>query len=68
MYGFIAHELQDILPYTVNGKKDEVDEDGNAIYQGVDYSKLTPILIKAVQELTAKNEALIKRIETLENK
>ena len=48
--------------------EDAVDKDGNIKPQSVDYSKLTPILIKAVQELSAKNEALIKRIETLENK
>jgi len=68
MYGFIAHELQDILPYTVNGKKDEVDENGNAIYQGVDYSKLVPILIKGMQEQQAQIKDLQTKIQTLENK
>jgi hypothetical protein len=67
-YGVKAHELQTLLPYVVFGEKDEVNEDGSIKPQAVDYSKLVPILIKSVQELSAKNEALIKRIETLENK
>ena len=54
-YGVIAHELQDILPQAVYGEKD-ADE-----MQGVDYSKIVPILIKSIQELQAK-------IVTLESK
>mgnify|MGYP003665559512 CR=1 FL=1 len=42
--GFIAHELQELHPVAVTGSKDEVDEEGNPVFQGVDYSKLTPIL------------------------
>jgi hypothetical protein len=49
--GVLAHELQQIVPFAVNGEKDELDKDGNIKPQGVDYSKLVPILIKAVQEL-----------------
>jgi hypothetical protein len=67
-YGVKAHELQTLLPYVVFGEKDAINEDGSIKPQAVDYSKLVPILIKSVQELSAKNEALIKRIETLENK
>jgi len=48
MDGVIAHELQKILPYAVSGIKDGTD------YQGVDYSKLVPIMIKAIQELNNK--------------
>jgi hypothetical protein len=58
MYGVIAHELKEILPYAVNGEKDEIDENGNDKMQGVDYSKLTPILVKAIQELKAEIEIL----------
>ncbi len=50
MYGFMAHELQDVLPYLVTGQKDAVDSNGNIIPQTLDYSKLTPILVKAIQE------------------
>ena len=50
MYGVMAHELQEILPYMVVGKKDAVDANGQIIPQGVDYGILTPILVKAIQE------------------
>jgi hypothetical protein len=62
MYGLIAHELQEIIPYAVTGKKD-----GEKM-QGLDYSFLTPILTKAIQDQQKIIESLIKRIEILENK
>jgi hypothetical protein len=57
--GFIAHEAQAVVPESVTGKKDAVDDDGNPIYQGIDQSKLVPLLTAALQEA-------IGRIETLE--
>ena len=66
--GFIAHELQELHPVAVSGSKDEVDEEGNPVYQGVDYSKLTPILTAALQEALNKIDALTARIDTLEAK
>jgi hypothetical protein len=48
--GVLAHELQEVLPYAVNGIKDAVNEDGSIIPQGVDYSKIVPVLVKAIQE------------------
>jgi hypothetical protein len=56
--GFIAHELQEYLPQAVSGKKDAIDKDGNPIYQSVDYSQLTGLLVKAIQELKAEIETL----------
>jgi hypothetical protein len=64
--GFIAHEIQSIIPSIVYGQKDDVDEDGNPIYQSVDYSKLTPVLVGAVQDLYSKIEELESRLQTLE--
>ena len=52
MDGVIAHELQEILPYAVYGEKDAED------MQGVDYSKLVPIMLKAIQEQQAQIEEL----------
>jgi hypothetical protein len=57
-YSVIAHELQDVIPYLVSGKKDAFLENGNMDLQSVDYSKLVPILIKSVQELKAEIEIL----------
>jgi hypothetical protein len=101
--GFLAHEVQDIIPEAITGTKDETktkekvvvnsdggviaenieqadweagkipNENGNTlypidsiweatkevpIYQGIDQSKLTPILTKALQEAIAKIESL----------
>ena len=55
-YGVIAHELQDILPEAVIGEKDGEE------MQGVDYSKLVPILLKSIQELEARVKELEKEI------
>ena len=56
--GFIAHELAEVVPYAVSGKKDGIDEKGNPIYQGVDHSKLVPLLVGAIKELKAEIEQL----------
>ena len=54
-YGVMAHELQEVLPDAVVGKKDAEE------MQGVDYSKIVPLLVKSIQELET-------RIKELENK
>ena len=56
--GFIAHELAEVVSYAVSGEKDGIDEDGNPIYQGVDHSKLVPLLVGAIQELKSEIEQL----------
>ena len=48
--GFIAHELQDVVPDAVTGEKDEVYSNGNPKYQGVDTSFLVATLVAAIQE------------------
>jgi hypothetical protein len=65
--GFIAHELQAIVPDCVVGEKDAVDADGNPQYQGIDTSFLVATLVKAVQEQQATITALEARIAALEN-
>jgi hypothetical protein len=64
--GFLAHEVQDIVPEAVTGEKDEVDDDDNPVYQGIDQSKLVPLLTAALQEAIAKIEALETRMAALE--
>ena len=56
--GFLAHEAQTIVPESVTGTKDAVDSNGNPIFQGIDQSKLVPLLVAAVQELAARVAAL----------
>jgi hypothetical protein len=89
--GFLAHEVQDIVPEAISGVKDEMkeeeyevtpavlDEDGNVVteavmgtrevpeYQGIDQSKLVPLLTKAIQEQQALIESLEARITALES-
>jgi len=56
--GFLAHEVQEIVPEAITGEKDAVDEEGNPDYQGIDQSKLVPLLVGAIQELKAEIETL----------
>ena len=56
--GFLAHEVQTVVPEAIIGTKDEVDADGNPVYQGIDQSKLVPLLVKTIQELEARITAL----------
>jgi hypothetical protein len=58
--GFLAHEAQEIFADAVSGEKDGED------MQGMDYGRITPLLVKAIQELSAENDALKARITTLE--
>jgi hypothetical protein len=51
--GFIAHELQAVVPDCVTGEKDAVDAEGNPVHQGVDTSFLIATLSAAIQELHA---------------
>lgn len=62
VYGFIAHELQAVIPQAVTGEKDAVDENGNPKYQGVDSSNLIPFLTAALQEAITRIEALEAKV------
>jgi len=62
MYGVIAHELEEIIDYAVVGKKDTKD------MQSVDYSLITPLLVKAIQELNQKVNEQQQTINSLINR
>ena len=66
--GFIAHELQEIVPSAVVGKKDEVDKNGNPVYQGIDASKMVHLLVSAIQEQQTLIQELSAKVSALENK
>jgi hypothetical protein len=66
--GFIAHELQAIIPECVSGEKDAVDEEGNIKPQGVDTSFLVATLTAAIKEQQTIINDLKARVETLEAK
>ena len=64
--GFIAHELQEIIPAAVSGEKDamKVDEAGETVpnYQMLSKETLVPYLVSAIQELSAEVEALKAKV------
>jgi len=64
--GFIAHELQAVVPDCVTGQKDAVGADGNPVYQGIDTSFLVATLTAAIQEQQALITSLTARIAALE--
>jgi hypothetical protein len=64
--GFIAHELQEVVPDCVHGEKDAVDAGGNPQYQGIDTSFLVATLTAAIQEQQAIIESLTARVSALE--
>jgi len=73
--GFLAHEVQEVVPEAITGTKDAtetyIDEQGNEqtkpLYQAIDQSKLVPLLTAGLQEAIAKIETLEARITALEN-
>lgn len=64
--GFIAHELQEVVPDAVVGDKDAVNEDGSIKAQGIDTSFLVATLTAAIQEQQALITSLTARIAALE--
>jgi hypothetical protein len=64
--GFLAHEVQAVIPGAVTGRHNEVDASGKPVYQGMDHSKLVPILTAALQAAVAKIETLEARVGALE--
>ena len=65
--GFIAHEVSGVVPEAIGGEKDAVDSEGNPIYQGIDQSKLVPLLTAALQEAITKIETLEAKVAALES-
>jgi hypothetical protein len=63
--GFIAHELQEVVPQCVTGEKDAVDAEGKPQYQGIDTSFLVATLTAAIQEQQALIDAQQAALQTL---
>jgi hypothetical protein len=63
--GFVAHEVT-AVPEAVSGTKDEVDLDNKPVYQGIDQSKIVPLLTAALQEAVTKIETLEAKVKALE--
>ena len=63
--GFFAHEVSSVVPEAITGTKDEVDENNDPVYQGIDQSKLVPLLVASLQEAIGKIEVLEKEVAAL---
>jgi hypothetical protein len=61
--GFIAQEVEEIVPELVNNGGLPVDEDGNEPYKTVNYAHLVPVLVEAIKELKTENDALKARLD-----
>jgi len=61
--GFLAHEVQEIFPFLVEGHKDDIDKT-----QSLNYNGFIALLVKEVQELKKENNSLKVRLETVEKK
>lgn len=66
--GFIADEAQEVLPHIVVGEKDAVDDKGRIAPQGIDQSKLTPLLTAAVKGLLAELAVLTAIVSAQEER
>jgi len=65
--GFLAHEVQSVLPTLVDGEKDApIDEKGKG-YQTLNYAGFTPTAIAAIKELIAKVETLEAEVAALKS-
>ena len=64
--GFLAHEAATVVPESVTGTRDEIDDKGKPVYQGIDTSKLVPLLTAALQEAIAEIETLKTKVAALE--
>jgi hypothetical protein len=64
--GFIAHEVQAVMPEAVAGEKDAVDSEGKEDYQEMDYGRITPLIVTALQEAITKIETLETKVAALE--
>ena len=54
------------VPEAITGTKDGVDDNGDPDYQGIDQSKLVPLLTAALQEAITKIETLEAKVAALE--
>jgi hypothetical protein len=65
--GFIADELQTVIPSAVDHRKDEVDPDGRPVYQTINPVEIIPVLTKAIQDQHAEIEQLRAAVEALKS-
>ena len=65
-HGFLAHEIQEHIPGSASGHKDEIDEEGEPVYQKVDLTTVIPFLTAALKESIARIESLEATVAALQ--
>jgi hypothetical protein len=70
LLGFIAQEVQEVLPEAVEAFSGETKLNDTIITDALRVNEkfIIPVLVKAIQELSAKNTTLEERLTALENK
>ena len=63
--GFLAHEVQNVIPSAASGKKDDLDKEGKPTYQSINMPAIVAVLTKAVQELANKVTAIEEKVSSL---
>ena len=61
VHGFIAQDMQQVCPEAVSG------EDGGEEMMSMDYGRITPVLVAALQDAHRKIEELEQRLSEMEN-
>ncbi|MED5607789.1 pyocin knob domain-containing S74 family peptidase [Pseudomonas sp. JH-2] len=62
-YGVLAPDLKRVFPSAVVGDENAVDEEGNIVAMGVDYSKLVPILGGKIKAQAARIAVLEEQLQ-----
>ena len=65
--GWIAHEVQSVIPEAVIGTKDAKKEDGSDEYQTLSYGLFMPDVVSALQTAIAKIETLEAEVAALKS-
>ena len=65
--GFLAHEVQEVMPEAVTGTKDAVNSEGKPDYQEMDYGRISPLIVAALKEAVSKIETLETKVAALES-
>jgi hypothetical protein len=60
MLGFIAQDVEKIIPEAANKPSDPANQ-----FWSLDYDRFAPVLVKAVQELKSENDSLKSQLDSL---
>jgi hypothetical protein len=66
--GFIAHEVQSVIPMAVSGEKNALDKDGKILPQGIDLSRIVVHLVSGMQEQQQLIAALQTQVQQLQQR